>query len=256
MPRLTLLLWPNRPYLKCSLVTTCLLTPLDQLVLPDAVVPAMELQTSTACHNFTGGPQPLQECVPGAQKLLTACRGAGITIVHTLEAHKVCLSAVDLGRFLSILRILRCIALQLPVMKAFGVTYALRLCATHRRAEFQGAGCVCTLPQPFSSKLLGWLAVLAQFRTRHRPCSISWQTISLCHVGRGYPSLRKSAVAPQPDLSDLHQAKARRGNPPPGSRIGDDAGAMGRILIRDSPGNGIIDELVPAEVLAVCVPCG
>jgi hypothetical protein len=106
----------------------------------------------------------------------------------------------------------------------------------------------------FQSKLLDWLAVLAQLCTRHRPCSISWQNISSCHVGHGYPS--KCAAAVQPDLSDLHQAKARRGNPPPGSRIGDEAGAMGRILIRNSPGNGIIDELAPAQVLAVCVLCG
>lgn len=55
----------------------------------------------------------------------------------------------------------------------------------------------------------------------------------------------------QPDLSDLHQAKARRGNPPPGSRIGDDAGDMGRILVQNEPGNGIIDELAPAKVPTV-----
>lgn len=51
----------------------------------------------------------------------------------------------------------------------------------------------------------------------------------------------------QPDLSDLHPAKARRGNPPPGSRIGDDSD-MGRILVREEPGNGIVDELAPKEV--------
>lgn len=79
----------------------------------------------------------LKACVPGARTLLAACRGAGMTIVHTLEAHK-------------------------------------------------------------------------------------------------------------PDLSDLHPAKARRGNPPPGRRIGDDSD-MGRILVRNEPGNGIIEELAPAE---------
>ncbi len=49
------------------------------------------------------------------------------------------------------------------------------------------------------------------------------------------------------DLSDLHKAKAERGNLPAGLRIGD-TGSMGRILIRDEPGNGIVDEVAPIEV--------
>ncbi len=81
---------------------------------------------------------PYQACVPGAQRLLAACRKAGITVVHTMEAHKA-------------------------------------------------------------------------------------------------------------DLSDLHPAKLTRGNVPKGLRIGD-AASMGRILIRDEPGNGIIDEVAPLEV--------
>ncbi len=52
----------------------------------------------------------------------------------------------------------------------------------------------------------------------------------------------------QPDLSDLHPAKLKRGNPPPGSRIGDDVGEIGRILVRGEPGNGIIDDLAPLGV--------
>ncbi|KAK9803358.1 hypothetical protein WJX73_008317 [Symbiochloris irregularis] len=50
--------------------------------------------------------------------------------------------------------------------------------------------------------------------------------------------------AHKPDLSDLHPCKLTRGNPKEGMRIGD-KGAMGRILIRDEPGNGIVDELAP-----------
>ena len=52
---------------------------------------------------------------------------------------------------------------------------------------------------------------------------------------------------PQPDLSDLHPAKAARGSPLAGARIGDHS-RMGRILVRGEPGNGVIDELAPAEV--------
>lgn len=36
--------------------------------------------------------RPLQACLPGAQRLLQACRAAGVTIVHTLEAHQPDLS--------------------------------------------------------------------------------------------------------------------------------------------------------------------
>jgi nicotinamidase-related amidase len=53
--------------------------------------------------------------------------------------------------------------------------------------------------------------------------------------------------AHKPDLSDLHPAKACRGNLPESLRIGA-AGAMGRILIRGEPGNGIVDEVAPVEV--------
>ncbi|KAG2428766.1 hypothetical protein HXX76_011467 [Chlamydomonas incerta] len=54
--------------------------------------------------------------------------------------------------------------------------------------------------------------------------------------------------AHKPDLSDLHPAKFKRGNLPPGMRIGDVlSGDMGRILIRDEPGNGIVPEVAPAE---------
>uniref|UniRef100_A0A383VYH0 Isochorismatase-like domain-containing protein n=1 Tax=Tetradesmus obliquus TaxID=3088 RepID=A0A383VYH0_TETOB len=48
------------------------------------------------------------------------------------------------------------------------------------------------------------------------------------------------------DLSDLHPAKACRGNLPEELRIGA-VGAMGRILIRGEPGNGIVDEVAPIE---------
>lgn len=52
------------------------------------------------------------------------------------------------------------------------------------------------------------------------------------------------------DLSDLHPAKAARGNLPKELRIGAE-GSMGRILIRGEPGNGIVDEVAP---LQVCQP--
>lgn len=51
-----------------------------------------------------------------------------------------------------------------------------------------------------------------------------------------------------PDLSDLHVAKLKRGNPPEGLRIGD-SGDMGRILVRGEKGNGIIDQVAPIEVM-------
>ena len=83
-----------------------------------------------------------QACIPGAQRLLAACRSAGMAIVHTLEAHK-------------------------------------------------------------------------------------------------------------PDLSDLHPSKLTRGHPPEGMRIGDKSD-MGRILVRNEPGNGIVDEVAPKEVQPLC----
>ena len=50
-----------------------------------------------------------------------------------------------------------------------------------------------------------------------------------------------------PDLSDLPASKLARGNLPAGSRIGDvAAAAMGRILVRGEPGNGLVPELTPA----------
>lgn len=53
--------------------------------------------------------------------------------------------------------------------------------------------------------------------------------------------------AHQPDLSDLPASKLKRGNPPPGMRIGDE-GPMGRILIAGEEGNGIIDDVAPLPV--------
>ncbi|PNW77713.1 hypothetical protein CHLRE_10g448500v5 [Chlamydomonas reinhardtii] len=54
--------------------------------------------------------------------------------------------------------------------------------------------------------------------------------------------------AHKPDLTDLHPAKFTRGNLPAGMRIGDVlSGDMGRILIRNEPGNGIVPEVAPAE---------
>eukprot|EP00884_Botryococcus_braunii_P008394 jgi/Botrbrau1/17556/Bobra.0166s0004.1 len=50
--------------------------------------------------------------------------------------------------------------------------------------------------------------------------------------------------AHKPDLSDLPPSKLKRGDPPPGQRIGD-AGPMGRILISGEDGNGIIDNVAP-----------
>jgi hypothetical protein len=47
-----------------------------------------------------------------------------------------------------------------------------------------------------------------------------------------------------PDLSDCPEAKLTRGNP--SLRIGD-LGPMGRILIRDEPGNQIVEELAPLK---------
>jgi biuret amidohydrolase len=52
--------------------------------------------------------------------------------------------------------------------------------------------------------------------------------------------------AHKPDLSDLPHSKWTRGNPAEGMRIGDKA-SMGRILIANEPGNGIVDEVVPLE---------
>ncbi len=49
----------------------------------------------------------------------------------------------------------------------------------------------------------------------------------------------------RPDLSDLSDAKHRRGRG--NVRIGD-AGPMGRILVRGEPGHGIIAELAPRDV--------
>ena len=49
------------------------------------------------------------------------------------------------------------------------------------------------------------------------------------------------------DLSDLPASKLRRGHPEKGMRIGDDA-PMGRILIRNEPGNAIIDGVAPIAV--------
>jgi len=48
----------------------------------------------------------------------------------------------------------------------------------------------------------------------------------------------------RPDLSDLQPAKKRRGNPPVGRRIGDQA-AMGRILVDGERGCAIVPELQP-----------
>ena len=52
--------------------------------------------------------------------------------------------------------------------------------------------------------------------------------------------------AHKPDLSDLPRSKLTRGNPEKGMRIGD-VGSMGRILISNEPGNGIVDEVAALE---------
>lgn len=41
----------------------------------------------------------MQESVPGAKRLLEACRAAGIAVVHTLEAHKADLSDLHPAKF-------------------------------------------------------------------------------------------------------------------------------------------------------------
>ncbi len=66
-------------------------------------------------------------------------------------------------------------------------------------------------------------AVLAAARARH---------MLVVHTREGH----------RPDLSDLHEAKYRRGGF--GRRIGDN-GPMGRILVRGEAGHGIIPELAP-----------
>lgn len=66
-------------------------------------------------------------------------------------------------------------------------------------------------------------AVLAAARARH---------MLVVHTREGH----------RPDLSDLHEAKYRRGGF--GTRIGDN-GPMGRILVRGEAGHGIIPELAP-----------
>jgi nicotinamidase-related amidase len=48
------------------------------------------------------------------------------------------------------------------------------------------------------------------------------------------------------NLSDLQPSKLRRGNPPPGKRIGD-MGGMGRILVDGEDGCAIVPELTPTE---------
>ena len=53
-----------------------------------------------------------------------------------------------------------------------------------------------------------------------------------------------------PDLSDLHTSKATRGKLPKGLCIGD-KGDMGRLLVREEPGNDIIPEVAPVEVRRV-----
>ncbi len=43
--------------------------------------------------------QCVQECVPGAQRLLAACRAVDMAIVHTLEAHKADLSDLHPAKY-------------------------------------------------------------------------------------------------------------------------------------------------------------
>ena len=59
-------------------------------------------------------------------------------------------------------------------------------------------------------------------------------------------SIVHTLEAHKADLSDLHPSKLNRGHPPAGMRIGDKSG-MGRILVRDEPGNGIVDDVAPKE---------
>eukprot|EP00878_Enallax_costatus_P041351 GHUV01048073.1.p1 GENE.GHUV01048073.1~~GHUV01048073.1.p1 ORF type:complete len:144 (+),score=22.57 GHUV01048073.1:370-801(+) len=46
----------------------------------------------------------LQSCVPGAARLLAACRAAGMKVIHTLEGHKPDLSDLHLSKVSSAVR--------------------------------------------------------------------------------------------------------------------------------------------------------
>jgi nicotinamidase-related amidase len=70
----------------------------------------------------------------------------------------------------------------------------------------------------------------------------------LAAARKGGMAVVHTLEAHKPDLSDLHESKLTRGNPPEGMRIGDVADpAMGRILVAGEPGNGIVDEVAPVE---------
>ena len=83
-------------------------------------------------------------------------------------------------------------------------------------------------------------------RTRTQACIPGAQRLLAASRAAGM-SIVHTLEAHKPDLSDLHPAKLNRGHPPAGMRIGDKSG-MGRILVRNEPGNGIVDEVAPKEV--------
>ena len=182
------------------------------------------LHQQSTCH--------LQECVPGAQKLLAACRDAGITIVHTLEAHKVGLSDIGYAAIASMLHILLCTALQLPVMMGIHREHALRLCTTHLPSRV--SGCRLRL-HPAITILMqtAWLAC--------RPCPVlhtpqamqhqlaehlimpcwSWTPKRVCCCSAAGPvgPAPGQGAAWQPAARQPHRRRRRRHGPHPDPRL-------------------------------------